>query len=73
MSVKEVDFNKKNENMKIVILHSDGGNTEMICEYFGRMDGFENYVGFWKPDNDVPSLVLHDRVIQSIKILDNED
>lgn len=72
MSVKEIDFNRKDELMDVRLTHADGTKSLLTCEYFGKMEDFEGFIGFWAENKDIPFLVLATGCVMSIEILEGD-
>ena len=74
MSVQEVDFTKKEmKNKRVEIIYRDAATETIEASYFGVLEGFEDYLTFWKEDEDDPFLLIKDNEIFSLEILKEKE
>lgn len=76
MSVKEVDKNikeykeEKELNKVIVVITKNEKKLIVVAEYFGKVTGFEDFIGFWKAGEENPYMLFDSKDITLIEVLD---
>lgn len=67
------DFERNQEDdKKIRIVYNNGHEDILECTYFGVMEGFLDFMGFWKGETDHPFLMVSGSNVSAIEILEEE-
>jgi len=69
---KVVPIREEHKDTTILILQKEGEPLEFKCLHFGMMDGFLDFIGFWKGGEDHPFYMLDAKNILSLQIMGDE-
>jgi len=65
-----VELVSQNDIIHLDVTMNNGTSDIIICDYYGVIQGLEDFIAFWKGNNEVPHTLIRKSEIVSIKDID---